>query len=80
MAALSSIEPVAAPLGAQSRDQKAGERMAASFGAACSHRERAAAKQRVDPASVAAKKRAAPGARETPPEDAPPGSYLDISV
>lgn len=80
MAALSSIEPIAAFSGAQSRDQKGGERAAATFGAALTHREQVAAKLRVDPAAPADKKRAAPPARAHPRDDAPPGSYLDIRV
>lgn len=80
MAALSNIEPVAAYASAQTRHQKGGERAAANFGAAMTHREQVAAKVRVDPAALAEKKRATPHAREHPSEEAPPGSYLDVRV
>lgn len=80
MAALSSIEPVAAYASTQTRDQKGGERAASTFGAALTHREQVAAKLRVDPTALAEKKRAAPHARERPSDDAPPGSYIDVRV
>ena len=83
MAGISGIEPVAAP--PASRDQKGSAR--ADFGGAVTYREMVEAKLRVDPVSLAEKKRQADPARkrEDPPpprEDRyeEPGGRLDISV
>lgn len=82
MTALPAVAHVEAP----ARPPKGGERAATDFGGAMSYREMVATKLRVDPVSLAEKKRQADPTRK---RDAPPpreehyeepGSRLDISV
>jgi hypothetical protein len=85
MAAISHIGPAALP-DAAPRPQKGSERAAMDFGGAVTYREMVEAKLRVDPVSLAEKKRQADPARKR--EDPPPreeryeepGSRLDINV
>ena len=95
MAAISSIEPVAAPSNAGPREQRSTQ-APADFGGAVTYREMVEAKLRVDPASLAQKKRKADPTRqrEEPPRESAraerfaeddaayeaKGSRLDISV
>jgi hypothetical protein len=84
--AMAAISNIAAFPDAAARPQKGGERAAMDFGGAVSYRELVEAKLRVDPVSLAEKKRQADPARkrDTPPprqeEYEEPGSRLDISV
>ena len=83
MAAISNIAPASPD--AAARPTK-GERAAMDFGGAVTYRDLVEAKLRVDPVSLAEKKRQADPTRkrdEPPPReerDEAPGSYLDISV
>lgn len=78
--AISGIEPVAAP--PSPRDQKGSARP--DFGGAVTYRDVVEAKLRVDPVSLAEKKRQADPTREReqppPPRDDEPGSRVDVSV
>jgi hypothetical protein len=85
---MAAIHPVAhaAFSDAPARPQKGGDRAAMNFGGAMSYRELVEAKLRVDPVSLAEKKRQADPTRK---RDAPPpreedyeepGSRVDISV
>jgi hypothetical protein len=71
MAAISGIEPVAAPQNSGQRDQKGSARAPIDFGGAVTYRELVEAKVRVDPVSLAEKKRKADPtrAREEPPRE-----------
>lgn len=85
MAAISGIEPVAAPTNPGSREQKESTRAPVDFGGAVTYREMVDAKLRVDPVSLAEKKRKADPARQSDPPPRPrendePGSRVDISV
>lgn len=86
MAAISPIGPAALP-DAAPRPQKGSERAAMDFGGAVTYREMVQAKLRVDPVSIAEKKRQADPARKRddppPPREEryeEPGSRLDINV
>jgi hypothetical protein len=88
MGLMAAIPPVAhaAFTDAPARHQKGGDRAATMFGGAVTYREMVEAKLRVDPVSLAEKKRPADPLR--PPEKPPPreeeyeepGGRLDISV
>lgn len=96
MAAISGIEPVAASPNAGPREQKDSARAPVDFGGAVTYREMVEAKLRVDPVSLAEKKRQIDPTRkrEEPREsaraqrfaeddaayDAEKGSRIDISV
>jgi hypothetical protein len=85
---MAAIFPVAlaAFSDAPARPQKGGDRAAMNFGGAVTYRDLVEAKLRVDPVSLAEKKRQADPTRkrEHPPpreeEYEEPGSRLDISV
>lgn len=86
MAAISGIEPVAAPPIAGPREQKESARAHVNFGGAVTYREMVEDKLRVDPVSLAEIKRQADPTRKReeplPREDRyeEPGGRLDISV
>jgi hypothetical protein len=71
MAAITGIEPVAAPPISGPREQKESARAPVEFGGAVTYREMVEAKLRVDPASLAEKKRKADPTRqrEEPPRE-----------
>jgi hypothetical protein len=85
---MAAIHPVAhaAFSDAPARPQKGGDRAAMNFGGAVTYRDLVEAKLRVDPVSLAEKKRQADPVRkrDAPPppreEDEEPGSRVDISV
>lgn len=96
MAAISGIEPLAAPSNSGQREHKS-TRAPVDFGGAMSYREMVEAKMRVDPVALAEKKRKADPTRqrEEPPResaraqrfaeddaayDAEKGQRVDISV
>jgi hypothetical protein len=86
MAAISTVAPAGYP-DAPARPQKGGDRAAMDFGGAVTYREMVEAKLRVDPVSLAEKKRQAdpPRKRDAPPpprddDYEEPGSRVDISV
>jgi hypothetical protein len=86
MAAISTVAHAAIP-DAPARPQKGGDRAAMDFGGAVTYRDLVDAKLRVDPVSLAEKKRQADPVRRrdappTPRDDdyEEPGSRLDISV
>lgn len=83
MSVISSVDPIAAPLGPQAREQREQpNRPPVNFGGAVTHRELVQAKVRVEPAALAEKKRAAAPTRQQV-EDAPrdePGQHVDIEV
>lgn len=63
MAGIAHVDPVAAPHGDSTREER-NPRAAAEFGAAVTHRDLVREKMRVDPAAKADKRRAADKARE----------------
>jgi hypothetical protein len=83
---MAAISHIAAFPDVAARPQKGGERAAMAFGGAVTYRELVQAKLRVDPVSLAEKKRQADPVRKR--EDPPPrreaseepGSRLDITV
>ncbi|MGQ0532274.1 MAG: hypothetical protein ACT4OF_06235 [Caulobacteraceae bacterium] len=83
MTSFAPVEPAPAP--APSRDQ---HRAPADYGAALSHRDMVQEKLRVDPASLAAKKRPSADVRTSDPprenydteEREPAGQYVDIEA
>ena len=84
---MAAILPVAtaALSDAPARPQKGGDRAAMNFGGAVTYRDVVEAKLRVDPVSLAEKKRQPDPVRkrDAPPpreEDEEPGSRIDISV
>ena len=92
---MAAISHIAAFPDAPARPQKGGERAAMAFGGAVTYRELVQAKLRVDPVSLAEKKRQADPVRkrEDPPRESvraqrfaeqdayeEPGGRLDISV
>jgi len=85
MAAISHVSPAALP-DAAARSQKGSERAAMDFGGAVTYREMVEAKLRVDPVSLAEKKRQVDPARkrdDPPPREdryEEPGGRVDISV
>lgn len=86
MALVTGIPPVSAPATAHMPQDQQQPRAPVNYGAAVSHREMVQEKLRVDPASLANKKRHSPdvrssdGPREPPEPDDRPGQYVDIEV
>lgn len=58
-----AIDPIAAPVGGQSHDQRQPQRHGADYGGALSHREAVQEKLRVNPAAVAERMGSTPPAR-----------------
>lgn len=83
---MAAISNIAALPDAPARPQKGGERAAMDFGGAVTYRDVVEAKLRVDPVSLAEKKRQADPVRkrdDPPPREdryEEPGSYVDINV
>ena len=86
MAFVTGVFPVSAPVAAHTAHDQQQPRAPVNYGAAVSHREMVQDKLRVDPASLANKKRHSPDVRSSdtprePPEpDDRPGQYVDIEV
>lgn len=77
MTTLSPIPAVPAPNTTQDQNQRA----PVEYGAAVTHRDLVREKLRVDPASIAHKKRAMPEERRDPPERGDHrGQHVDIEV
>jgi hypothetical protein len=60
-----AIDPIAAPVGSQSHDQRQPQRHGPDFGGAMTHREAVQAALRVDPAAVAERMQRPPRAQVT---------------
>jgi hypothetical protein len=73
MSAVSPIVPAATATGARDQQQRA----PVDYGAAVTHRDMVREKMRVDPTSLAAKKRASPEVRQN---DQRKGRYVDIET
>lgn len=89
MALMTTISPVSAPVAAHTAHDQQPQRTPVDFGGAVTHRDMVQEKLRVDPASLAHKKRPAADARSSdPPREAyegdedreRPGQYVDIEA
>lgn len=86
MAPVTGISPVSAPVAAHTAHDQQQQRAPVNYGAAVSHREMVQEKLRVDPASLAHKKRPAADPRNSDDPrdryeaDDRPGQYVDIEV
>jgi hypothetical protein len=89
MALVTGVSPVSAPAPAHTAHDQQQQRAPVNYGAAVSHREMVQEKLRVDPASLAHKKRPAADVRgsddrrdtyEADEERERPGQYVDIDA
>lgn len=83
LALMTTFAPVSAPAPVPPSQDQQHQRAPVEFGAAVTHRDLVKEKLRVDPASIAHKKRAMPEQRQSdPPRERPEhlGRHVDIEV